>query len=392
MKIAIFTDAFYPQVNGVVTHVVEVSNHLAKKHTVCIVAAKPEKLPDASFGLSSQVLLQYVKSYALSLYPDFRVTNPYRQELTQFFKEFDPDVVHFHTPWTVAYAGVRAAVKANKPIVGTFHTYFLDPEYLKIIKMDALFIVNNHLVMKMLWKFLMGIYHQSDAIIALTSNVRRELLRHETERPVHLIPTGINTKEFMQKPKLPCPFKKPYILCLGRTSVEKSLDVVIESFARIASMVPHDLVIVGDGPARADLQARAIELGLGDRVVFPGSIKRTDVIKMGIYSHADLYISASKTETLGLTFLEALASGIPVIGVAKNGAKEVLRDTGVLCPPDDRDAMAKEIYKILSGDTSSFHSEAVKTLLDRFDTEASIEKLEELYTKVIDQKAKEQVV
>lgn len=388
MKIAIFTDAFYPQVNGVVTHIVEVSNHLAKKHTVCIVAAKPEKMPDASFGLSPQVLLQFVKSYALSLYPGFRVTNPYRQELTQFFKEFDPDIVHFHTPWTVAYAGVRTALKEDKPIVGTFHTYFLDPEYLKIIKMDAFFIVNNQVVMNMLWKFLMRIYHQSDAIIALTSNVRRELLRHETERPVHLIPIGINTKEFMQKPKLPCPFKKPYILCLGRTSVEKSLDVVITSFARIASKVTHDLVIVGDGPVRADLEALAIELGLGDRIVFPGSIKRTDVIKMGIYSNADLYISASKTETLGLTFLEALASGIPVIGVAKNGAKEVLKETGVLCPPDDPETMSKEMYKILSGDTSSFHAEAVKAMLDRFDTGASIQKLEELYEKVIAQKQK----
>src|SRR5215471_11109742 len=128
-------------------------------------------------------------------------------------------------------------------------------------------------------------------------------------------------------------------------SVKRVTDVV-KIFAEVERQVPSVLMMVGDGPDRVDAEAEARTLGLQDKVFFLGKIEAVAPLLAG----ADLFLLPSSTESFGLSALEALASGVPVIGTSAGGLPEVVRDgeTGILCEPGDVERMAEASVEILS--------------------------------------------
>lgn len=146
-------------------------------------------------------------------------------------------------------------------------------------------------------------------------------------------------------------------------------------------------MIIGDGPAFEDLQALAAKLKISDKVKFTGAIEHDKLLSSGILSVADVFVTASKMESQGLAVLEAMAAGLPVVGVRKAALPEVIGRAGLLAKPDDSKDIAKEILKILEDEEK--RSQLAQASLKRaqeFSIEKSTDKLLRLYQSLLEKK------
>lgn len=358
MRIAFFTDAFLPQTNGVVTHIINAANVLAETNDVLIVAPKPKRITTNSL-LSKKIKLLYIPSSPLQLYDHLRVTLPYDPLVINKVGKFNPDIVHFHTPFTVGLNGVAYAKTNGVPLVGTFHTYFMEPEYLKVLHFDKIGLHKSKSVNFVLWSYSNFVYSKCDLVITPSKKTARDIKKHGITQPVEVISNGIDLQLFDQK-IIPQKTKKsakwrsePYFIYVGRISKEKSIDVILRAFkaAFDHDVVSPHLVIVGEGPILKHLVAESKSLNIAKRVHFLGAMSYDKLIESHIYQHACCFISASKSETQGITFLEAMAAGLPLIGVSAKAVPEVISNNGILCKPDHVQDLAKAMKLIASDKT-----------------------------------------
>jgi glycosyltransferase involved in cell wall biosynthesis len=161
---------------------------------------------------------------------------------------------------------------------------------------------------------------------------------------VTVVANGYDPAELL--PALPFQHPRPYVLGLGRLETQKGFDVLIEALARLEAGV--DLLLAGDGSARAALKAQASARGLGERVHFLGATDRATTV--ALLRGAALLACPSRFEGLPLVCIEALAVARPVVASAVNGIPELVRDgeTGFLVPPDDAGALAAAIGRVLA--------------------------------------------
>jgi L-malate glycosyltransferase len=159
----------------------------------------------------------------------------------------------------------------------------------------------------------------------------------------------------------------------------KRVTDIVRIYAKVAKAVPSILVMVGDGPDRADAEALARDLGVGDSVFFPGKLDSV----APLLASADLFLLPTLAESFGLSALEALASGVPVIGARAGGLPEVVRsgETGVLCEPEDVDGMASAAIALLSDDARwrAMSARASADARARFGQEAVVAQYEAFY-------------
>ena len=380
MKIAIFSDAFYPQVNGVVTHILNIVPLVAKKAEVHLFLPNfnkpyPEKIENC--------FIHYVPSLPLPVYPDFRLTSIYYPGLMDKIKKINPDIIHVEAPATLGWCGVIIAQKLHVPIVGTFHTYFTDPGFLRIMKLDIVGLDKAKWFINALWKYSNWFYNKAVVTIAPTKLVANDLIKHKIKSKVEVISVGIDTKPYQQFNNLTIQqFKEKYILSLGRIAQGKSLDILVKAFAKASKDVPDvRLKIAGDGPMLAELKNLVKELDIEEKVDFIGFLQRDE--KVALFKNATCFISTSISETFGLTFLEAMSCGTPVIGARAGGSYEIIKDYGITCEAEDIDAFTEAIIQVCTDE--KLHSELSKKALEGVKphtVEKTAEKLLELYASV----------
>jgi glycosyltransferase involved in cell wall biosynthesis len=176
------------------------------------------------------------------------------------------------------------------------------------------------------------------------------------------------------------------IIYVGRIWVEKSLNVVLDSFKLVQEKIPESrLIIVGDGPEKENLVHQTQELGLEKKVVFTGKIEHEKLIKSGIIKVCDIFVTASKTENQPLTVMEAMASSLPIIGVKKLGLIELIKnnENGYLARPDDPKDISKYIIKLFQ-DKRLREKMGKKSLnlIKKHSIKKTGDRLEKLYSKV----------
>jgi N-acetyl-alpha-D-glucosaminyl L-malate synthase BshA len=163
----------------------------------------------------------------------------------------------------------------------------------------------------------------------------------------------------------------------------KRVDVALEVFHRIRRRVRARFILIGDGPARAEVERRAAESGLGDAIVF--ATERQDLVPW--LSVADMFLLPSAQESFGLAALEAMACGVPVVASKVGGLPEVIDDgvTGFLCPPDDLDLMAERGIALLTDRAlrASMGRAAADVVRSRYRAEAIVPLYEAEYRRVL---------
>ena len=311
MRIAIFTDTYPPFVNGVSTSCFNLVNCLMSRgHEVLVVA------PRATDGKLEQIgNVVYVPGIYLKKYYGYRLTNMFANKPISIIKKFKPDVIHNQTDFTIGVVARRCAKKLKLPIVYTYHTSYEDYTYYVtrgIMDRFAKRIVRN---------YTKGLANKMTEFITPSEKTKEYMRLVGSDVYINVIPTGIDfsifksdkidqqkTIEFKKEHKIG-PNTKVFLI-LGRLAKEKSMDVSLRGIAAYHHKHPEvdiKVLMVGEGPAHEELQLLAVDLGISDLVDFVGQVSGLEV--PFYYNLADIYTSASITETQGLTFMEAMAAG-----------------------------------------------------------------------------------
>ncbi|MBI2550126.1 glycosyltransferase [Candidatus Woesearchaeota archaeon] len=316
MRIAFFTDTFLPQINGVVVYVTEIARHLADRgHHIYIIA--PKSARTGTFVYPNVTVLRRM-SVPAPFYGGFKFTLPFDPFLLKFAIDKKIDVIHFHTPLMLGMQAFIIARILNLPLIGTFHTFFAHPHYLKHIRM------NNWIMEKLAWKWSNTYYNRCDLVICPSEGTKAELIAKGCKRPLRVIYNGVDSSVF-DNSKSSAVRKAlnqggKLVLFVGRLAHEKNISYLLDCFAMVLRKVPSaKLVIVGDGPQEADIRARIRLQGVGKSVVLMGKIEHEKLVKSGIFGACDVFVNASTTETGPLTVIEAQANGLVCVSVRGKG-------------------------------------------------------------------------
>jgi glycosyltransferase involved in cell wall biosynthesis len=284
MKIALVTDAWTPQVNGVVRTLQAIVAELTKRgHRVEVIA------PDQ------------FRSLPCPTYPEIRLALARPGRVGARLKAFAPDAIHVATEGPLGLAARRHCLRRKIPFTTAYHTHF--PEY---------FAKRTGLPARVFWPFIRWFHRPAFGIMVATETVREELRAHGL-RQVRPWTRGVDLANFapdVTPPDLYFELPRPIQLYVGRVAVEKN----IEAF--LAAKHPGSKVVVGDGPALAKLKAAFPE------ALFVG--KQTGEALAACYAGADVFVFPSKTDTFGLVMIEALACGTPVAAYPVVGPVDVL--------------------------------------------------------------------
>ncbi|BEV44856.1 glycosyltransferase family 1 protein [Afipia carboxidovorans] len=285
MRILVATDAWHPQINGVV-------------RTLTMIA-------EAARALGAEVTFLTPQSFAtvaLPSYPDLRVALPGPAGVAALIEDARPDNIHIATEGPIGLLVRRYCLRRQLPFTTSFHTRF--PEYVS---------ARSPIPESWVWAGLRRFHAQSQAVMAATPALADEL-RGRGFHHVALWPRGVDTNLFHPR-ALDLGLPRPVFLSVGRVAVEKNLQ------AFLGLDLPGTKVVVGDGPARAEL-----ERGYPD-TIFLGAMQGDALAQA--YAAADVFVFPSRTDTFGLVLLEALASGVPVAAFPVSGPKDVIGDVPV---------------------------------------------------------------
>lgn len=291
MRILVATDAWHPQVNGVV-----------RTLTMMAEAAK-------AFGVEVSFLTpQYFRTFALPSYRDLRLALPYQAKIARLIAEARPDNIHVATEGPIGLSVRRYCRKRGVPFTTSFHTRF--PEYISArLPVPELWI----------WEVLRRFHGASQAVMAATPALAGEL-RARGFGNVVLWPRGVDAGQFHPRP-VDLGLPRPVFLCVGRVAVEKNLEAFLDLD------LPGTKVVVGDGPALMTLARNY------PQTVFLGARRGEALAET--YAAADAFVFPSKTDTYGLVVLEALASGLPVAAFPVTGPRDVIGAAPVGALNDD---------------------------------------------------------
>lgn len=309
MRIAIFTDTFLPQINGVTNTLQRLGEYLME-HAIEYIFITPEQKSESDIPYNVESFL----SAPFFLYPECRVTFPNLIRLTKKLDNFRPDIIFLMTEFTMGLCGLTYGKKNKIPVVSNYSTHF--NQILKSYKLGAF--------EKILDKYITWFHQEADLTTTPSEDSRACLIEMGVE-PVYIFSRGIDSTRFSpifrsQEIRKQLGIEhKIGLLYVGRISWEKDLDILCEAMHRLNENYRDRicLIMTGDGPCRAELIER-----LPDNTVFTGIKRNLELAQ--IYASSDIFVFPSSFETFGNVVVEAFASGLPVIGVNKGGVKDLI--------------------------------------------------------------------
>lgn len=292
MRVLIATDAWRPQINGVVRSlermVEEAPAHGITPHTLT-----PEGF--WQIGLPS--------------YPDIRLALATRRAVAKRIADFGPDHIHIATEGPIGWLTRAVCLAQKRPFTTSYHTRF--PQYVA---------ARWPIPESWSYRFLRRFHGPAAGVMVSTATVEGELKQHGFERILRW-GRGVDLALFHPRPVSVLDLPRPIFLSVGRVAVEKNLD------AFLSLRLPGSKVVVGDGPARADLQRAYPD------VTFLGTREGEDLAS--IYASSDVFVFPSLTDTFGIVLLEAAASGLPVAGFPVQGPRDVFAESGAAVLDED---------------------------------------------------------
>lgn len=432
MRIALFTDTYLPEVNGAVTSIDSHTRLLgARGHEILIICPRYRK---PVLHVVPHVTIQRYRSFSFISNKDTRIALPTMASVATKLRKFRPDLVHVHTPLSIGVIGLATARMMRLPIVETYHTYipdfmqYLEPQ--RLLRLDDLQdrVLNSLIFERMFstgvfhglaaleqkgrraaediaavartalgeesarepkdlttrfaWQFTRTIYNRADLVITPSVTLQRELVANGITVPVEHLSNGIDLSIVRPKGSYKATGR---LLHAGRLGYEKNIDVVVKAFALLLERHPgYTLDIIGDGPARESLERLAERLGIAESVRMRGFLDRHALGRT--YRDYDAFVTASTIETQGIVLLEAMAAGLPIVGVRALAIPELViedRD-GLLVESGDERAMADALDRLVTDEALRARlGEAGRADVKPHALESVVTRLEELYARVL---------
>lgn len=327
MRIGLFTDTYPPYINGVSTSIAMLKTALEKQgHEVFVVTVNADK-----FKYQNDDKIIRIPGIPIGIY-DYRLTGIYPLRAIEKIRKWNLDIIHSHTEFGVGTFARLLAKQFNIPLVHTYHTMYED--YVHYIT-KGYFNQSSKKIVEYLTKFYCD-KTATELIVPTKKTYDLFKQKYRVDRNVHIVPTGIEVERFYKEQ-----FKKPeidsirqslrvqkedfVILFVGRLGDEKSVDTLIEAqLGLVRTNANCKLVIVGDGPDREKFERIVKKLKISNNVIFTGKVAWEEIPKY--YQLADVFATSSKTETQGLTVIEAMAASVPVLAIDDDAFKTVVVD------------------------------------------------------------------
>lgn len=332
MKVALFTDTYLPQINGVSKTIHRLRNYLFNKNIDNILL-----MPELHL-LNNEKEVYYFRSLQLPFYPDLRLALPIKKEVDPILNKYKPDVIHVVTEFSMGLSGLKWAKRHDVPIISSYHTNFA--YYAKYY--------NYQFLSNLLWQYLVWFHNQCEINFCPSSDTLH-LLSSKGINNLAIWGRGVDIKLFN-------PAKKNYdlrkyfnlnddilLLYVGRIAPEKDLNVLFDAFKIVKNMYHNiKLIIAGNGPLIQNLKELEIP-----GIIFTGELDQEKLAPL--YASCDIFVFPSTTETYGNVILEAMASGLPVVAPYCGGIKENLENgvNGLSHNPHDSNDLAQKILELI---------------------------------------------
>ena len=317
MKILLTSDWNMDAVNGVVTSILNLRRGLEELgHEVRILTLSPNAHSWERDGVT------YIGSVNVGrVYPGARLRTALGSTYIRDLMRWHPDVVHSNCEFSTFFMARHISERLNIPLVHTYHTVYAEYTHY--------FCPSENIGQHLVEKFSRWITGRTDCVIVPSEKVARLLTGYNVESPIYVIPTGIEQSRFIAaaadgmavRQALGIPENRFVLVSVGRLAKEKNFGELIHMMTGMEHL-PVTLLLVGDGPDRENLECHARDLGVADRVIFAGMVPPEDVGRY--YKAGDLFVSASTSETQGLTYFEALSSGLPMLCRKDDCLEEIL--------------------------------------------------------------------
>ena len=368
MKIALFTETFLPKIDGIVTRLSHTVEHLQRSGDRVLIFS-----PAGGLTEYQGAEICGIEGFPLPLYPELKLAIP-TPTIGEKLEQLQPDIIHVANPAVLGLGGLFYAKKLNIPLVASYHTHL--PQYLHHYGLGML--------EGLLWELLKSGHNQADLNLCTSTAMVEELRNHGIER-VDLWQRGVDTELF--QPAYANLEMRNYLsqgkpdsrilLYVGRLGVEKEIDRI----KPILEAIPNAcLALVGDGPNRQTLEQHFANTPTH----FVGYLRGQELASA--YASADAFVFPSRTETLGLVLLEAMAAGTPVVAANSGGIPDIVTNgiNGHLFDPADEKGAITATQKLLA------QSEERETLrqnaraeAERWGWSAATQQLRNYYQKII---------
>lgn len=386
MRILIVTETYSPNVNGAALATERLAKILADQKNIVSVVA-----PSTSFKhfktKQGKLTIYRLRSILVQKTQELRVspTLLHTKEFVEIMEQTKPDIMHINNPGFIAQTAINAAKEYNVPIIGTSHfmaenlTHYLHlPDQIE------------KLLNTSIWKMYARFYSRLSLIIAPTPTAATLLKRLKVTTKIEVISNGIDLEKFNPKNngdylkkryKIP---SKPIVLFLGRIDKEKNIDVLIRAIYLLKSKVDFHTVIVGKGKEEASLKRLAEELGIADRVTFTGYLPKKDLAN--IYKIGDIFAMPSIAELQCLVVMEAMATGLPVVGANAVALPHLVKHNrnGYLFKQEDERDLAKGLLRLLKDKNlrEGMGEESLK-IIGTHDINVVVREVEQVYENII---------
>lgn len=390
MKIAIFSDTYIPDINGVATSTKILRDELIKHgHEVVVVTSE---LPSESdyFDDPSDNILRVPGLEIQALY-GYRACNIYSFKGMREIKGMNIEVIHVQTEFGVGIFGRIVGESLNIPVVYTYHTMWADySHYVNPVNSGAI----DGLIKKAITRISKFYGDKSAELIVPSTKTQEALKKYGLNKDMHVIPTGLELEKFDPKNKnneLISKIKQQYkikdqfiITFLGRIAKEKSIEVLIDAMKEVVKENDNVLcLIVGGGPQLEELKELVKDDHISKYVIFTGPKPSEEV--PSYYHLSNVFVSASVTETQGLTYIEAMASGIPAIARYDKNLENVIIDGVNGYFFKETTELVAILLKMMNNDYSNMAKEAYRNAM-KFSSEVFCEKVLAVYQRAINLK------
>jgi glycosyltransferase involved in cell wall biosynthesis len=379
MRIAMVTNTYLPHVGGVARSVDRFTRaYRAMGHEVLVVAPRFGGEPP---GEDNVVRVPAVQNFNGS---DFSLVLPIPGYLSKDLQRFQPEVVHTHHPFLLGDTAMRIAARRLVPLVFTHHTLY--EHYTHYVPVDAGRL--GAFVVELCTRYANGCQH----VIAPSESVRQLVRERGVERPVSVVPTGVDVAQFASgdgaaaRERAGIPADAFVVGHVGRLDEEKNLGVLAEAVADVLGDVPDAwFLCVGDGDSAGPMRDTFERAGVAGRVRLTG--KLTGQALVDAYHAMDLFGFSSKSETQGMVLVEAMAAGVPVAALDASGVRDVVDNgrNGFLAGEESPRALADAMrrYRELDGETRAAILRNAHDTAESFSTDACARRAIAVYEQAV---------
>ena len=373
MKIGFFTDTYFPQVSGVSTSIRTLKLELEKRgHEVYIFTTTDPNVRELEPRIIRMPSIPFISFKERRLIV--------RGMLYAYYvaKDLELDIIHTHTEFGLGLLGKQVAKQLDIPCVHTYHTMYED--YLH-------YIANGRLIRPIHVKQFSKLYTASlSGIICPSKRVVDKLQEYDIDIPKFIIPTGIDVSKFKAvssekkqeiRDKYNIDNEHIFLLSVSRISYEKNIQTILDGLPEVIEKVPQvKLLIVGDGPYKKDLEKQVAKLEIEDYVIFSGEIPNEEISP--IYQAADVFVSASDSETQGLTYTEAMAAKTKVVAKGNDYLNALFDDLSLGVTYKENDDFSDSLITYLK-EEHPVNESLIKRKLYEISSEAFGESVESFY-------------